>query len=97
MLPGKYQDTCERMIGRADIHLDGQAPEPLDYRFKLGLPDTALTQRCQQNVAHLERPDWGHDGTIRNQAIEKTIRESAALVGQHPGESYRAVQHERHQ
>ena len=97
MLPGKHQVTCKCMIGRADIHLDGQAPEPLDYRFKFGLPDAALAQRGEQDVAHLERPDWGHDGAVRNQAIEKTIRESAALVGQHPGESYRAVQHKIHQ
>jgi hypothetical protein len=46
MLPGKYQDTCKRMIGRTDIHLDGQAPAPLDYRFKFGLPDAALARRA---------------------------------------------------
>jgi len=96
MLPGKYQDGGKRMIGRADIDLDRQALEPLDYRFKFVLPDAAPAQRDKQDVAHLERPYRRHDGTLRNQAIEKTIRVSVTFVGQHPGERYRAIQHERH-
>lgn len=97
MLSRKHQDTCKGMIGRADIHLDGQARKPPDYPLKFGLPDAAMAQRGEQDVAHLERPDRGYDGTVRNQAIEKTIRERAAFVGQYPRERYRAVQHERHQ